>query len=222
MLAAGFIEALVFDLDGTIVDTETPEFESIRAVWSDHGVDYTVAHFEHCIGTANGIGTWLEDLVGLVGYDIDRAGADERRRGVHRDLTAALQPRDGIVALLDEAATLGVGMAVASNSPEWWVRARLEALGLSHHFGALITIDRSSHPKPHPAPFLEACAAIGADPTRSVAFEDSSTGVASARAAGLYTIACPGPLTANHDLSAAHRVVASHAEIRLAELTMVH
>lgn len=212
----------MFDLDGTIVDTETPEFESIRAVWSDHGADYTVADFEHCIGTAVGIEAWLEDLVALVGYDIDRAAADERRRGVHRELIAALQPREGVVALLDEAATLGVSMAVASNSPEWWVRARLEALGLDHHFAALMTIDRSSHPKPHPAPFVEACAAIGSDPARSVAFEDSSTGVASARAAGLFTIACPGPLTANHDLSAAHRVIASHAEIRLAELTLVH
>ncbi len=222
MLAPGPIEALVFDLDGTIVDTETPEFEAIRAVWSDHGVDYTIAHFEHCIGTANGIETWLDDLVGLVGHDIDRAVADQRRRGVHRELTAALKARDGIIALLDEATAFGVGMAVASNSPEWWVRARLEALGLDHHFGALVTIDRASHPKPHPAPFLEACAAIGADPSRSVAFEDSAPGVASARAAGLYTIACPGPLTANHDLSAAHRVVASHAEIRLTELTLVH
>jgi HAD superfamily hydrolase (TIGR01509 family) len=222
VLAPGSIEALVFDLDGTIVDTETPEFESIRAVWSDHGADYTIAQFEHCIGIANGIETWLDDLVDLVGYDIDRTVADERRRGVHRALTAALQPRDGIVALLDEAASLGVGMAVASNSPEWWVRARLEALGLDHHFGALVTLDRSSRPKPHPAPFLEACAAIGADPACSVAFEDSATGVASARAAGLYTIACPGPLTANHDLRAAHRVIASHTEIRLSDLTLVH
>jgi HAD superfamily hydrolase (TIGR01509 family) len=141
-------------------------------------------------------------------------------RTVHRRMTAELEPRDGIVALIEEAALAGVSMAVASNSPRWWVQARVEAVGLAPHFSSIVSLDDSSAPKPDPAPFREACAALVADPARSIAFEDSATGVRSARAAGLYVVACAGPLTRGHDLSDAHRVIGSHAEISLAELAL--
>ena len=109
-------------------------------------------------------------------------------------------------------------MAVASNSPGYWVAERLIALELHTHLPVIISLDVSSHPKPDPAPFAQACAALGADPRRSVAFEDSSVGVRSAVAAGLYTIACPNPLTVGHDLSAAARIIDAHTEITLADL----
>ena len=216
--AARLPEALIFDLDGTIVDTETPEFEAIRAVWTDHGLEYTVAQFERVIGTATGAHHWIDELDHLVDGNVDRSLAVATHRTVHSRMTAELQPRDGIVALIEQAALAGVPMAVASNSPRWWVQARVEAIGLAAHFACIVSIDDSSAPKPDPAPFREACAALGADPRRSVAFEDSSTGVRSARAAGLYVVACAGPLTLGHDLSGAHRVIGSHAEVTLAEL----
>ena len=211
-------EALIFDLDGTIVDTETPEFEAIRAVWTEHGLEYTLAQFERVIGTASGSHDWVEELGRAMDGAVDRDRALATHRHVHARMTAELQPRDGIVALIEEAARAGVPMAVASNSPRWWVRARVDAVGLAPHFTSIVSIDDSSAPKPDPAPFREACAALGVDPARSVAFEDSVTGVRSARAAGLYVVACAGPLTLGHDLSGAHRVIDSHADITLAEL----
>jgi HAD superfamily hydrolase (TIGR01509 family) len=210
--------ALIFDLDGTIVDTETPEYEAIRAAWADHGLDYTVAQFERVIGTAAGAHAWIDELDLAAGRAVDRTAARATHRSVHSELTAALAPRDGILALIDEALVAGVPMAVASNSPRWWVVERVSAIGLSHILSVVISRDDSSSPKPHPAPYREACAALGADPLCSVAFEDSTVGVCSARAAGLYTVACAGPLTLCHDLSAAHRVIMSHTEITLAQL----
>jgi HAD superfamily hydrolase (TIGR01509 family) len=170
------------------------------------------------IGTASGAGAWIDDLEMAVGSPVDRGAARSMHRAVHSRLTGELQPRDGIVALIEEAATAGVPMAIASNSPRWWVMARVEAAGLLDVFASIVSVDDSSAPKPDPAPYREACLALGALPSRSVAFEDSSTGVRSARAAGLYTIACAGPLTLGHDLSAAHRVITSHTEITLTEL----
>lgn len=211
--------ALVFDLDGTIVDTETPEFEAIRAVWAHHGQDYTIERFARCVGTSTGTMGWLDDLVAIAAGPVDAAAAHELRRSVHRQMTDALQPREGVVALIEAAAAAGVPMAVASNSPGYWVAERLIALELSAHLPVMISLDVASRPKPDPAPFREACAALGADPRWSVAFEDSSTGVRSAAAAGLYTIACPNPLTAGHDLSAADRIVDTHAAITLADLS---
>lgn len=211
-------QALVFDLDGTIVDTETPEFEAIRSVWGEHGLTYTVEQFERVIGTATGAGAWIDELETAVGSSVDREAARVMHRAVHSRLTNALRPRDGITRIIDEALSAGVPLGIASNSPRWWVLARVEAAGLVEAFATIVSVDDSSVPKPDPAPYLEACAAMGADPTRSVAFEDSATGVRSARAAGLYTVACAGPLTLGHDLSAAHRVITSHTEINLTEL----
>ena len=212
-------DAIVFDLDGTIVDTEWPEFESIKAVWAHHGLDYRPDQFEKYIGIPNGSGGWLDELVAAAESPVDAVAAEELRRAVRRQLHDGLVPREGIVELIEEAAAAGVAMAVASNSPQWWVRERLLALELDHHLPVMISVDTASRAKPDPAPYTEACAALGADPLRSVAFEDSVTGVTSAVAAGLYTVACANPLTLIHDLSAAHRVIGSHAHITLADLS---
>ena len=68
----------------------------------------------------------------------------------------------------------------------------------------LATIDRVERGKPFPDPFLKACRLLDAAPTSSVAFEDSEAGTQSAASAGMFVIAAPGPMTAGHDLSAAH------------------
>jgi HAD superfamily hydrolase (TIGR01509 family) len=211
--------ALIFDLDGTILDTETPEFAAIRTVWAEHGHEYSAARFTEVVGTTSGTG-WLEELEARAGRAIDRAAARARHHAVHRELTDALQPRPGIEALVAEAIALGIPMAVASNSPRWWVRERVDAVGLTHALGVIVSLDDSSAPKPHPAPYLEACAALGAEPRRSVAFEDSTTGVRSAVSAGLYTVACAGPLTIGHDLSEADLVIGAHTEVTISALAL--
>ena len=118
----------------------------------------------------------------------------------------------------DDASAAGIPLAVASNSDSAWVEYVLEQLGLLSRFVAITTIDHVEQGKPHPEPFLAACARVGARPDRAVAFEDSATGVASAVAAGLFTVACPGPLTAGHDISAADLVVNSLEDVTLAAL----
>ena len=207
----------MFDLDGTIVDTETIEYQSIRDVWAMHGADYTIAHFEHVIGTTIGP-DWIEELLQVLGSPVDERLLMAQRREVKQRLLRAAVARDGIQLLIEQASAVGIPMAIASNSPLDWVEARLAHLALRHHMTALISIDVASLPKPHPEPYLEACAALGAEPGLSIAFEDSATGVTSALAAGLYTVACAGPLTPGHDLSRAHRVIKSHLEISLQEL----
>jgi HAD superfamily hydrolase (TIGR01509 family) len=212
-----FLDAIVFDLDGTIVDTETVEYESIRRVWAEHGANYELKRFEAVVGTTLGP-DWVGDLTELLGFAIDHDGAIERRHVIRLELLAELEPREGIVELVEAAHTAGIPMGVASNSPLWWIEQRLDVAGLRPYMGTIVALDTSSAPKPHPAPFLEACAALGVSPRQAVAFEDSAPGVQSATAAGLYTVACPGPLTRNHDLSAADWVIGSHREIDLAIL----
>lgn len=203
--------ALVFDLDGTIADTESVEYGALRQVFLDQGLDYPLARWAQVVGRSWSP-DWIDELEdALAGRGdagvVDRESLLARHRQVKHELLSRLRPRDGVVELFTQAVTAGVPIGVASNSPEVWVRRRLDELELSGMVGAVVAIDTASSPKPDPAPFLEVCAALGAGPRASIAFEDSTTGVASAVAAGLFTVACANPLTAGHDLSAADLVV---------------
>lgn len=206
--------ALVFDLDGTIVDTELVEYDSVRLVWQDHGHRYPVSRYVDVIGTTDSP-PWIDELEQALGEALDHDHLTRRQHEYKRALLDETQPRPGIVALIEAAADLGIPLAVASNSPLSWIERRLAHVGLRDHFRALLARDVSSAPKPDPAPYLEACRALGAEPARSVAFEDSSPGVHSAVAAGCFTVACPGPLTAGHDLTRAHRAVATHEHVTI-------
>lgn len=210
--------ALVFDFDGTIVDTEIVEYDSMRLVWEDHGHAYPIERFAGVIGTTDSA-PWIEELERALGEPLDRAAVERRQLEYRRALLAEVQPRPGIVALIEEAAAFGIPLGVASNSSLSWIEDRLATVHLSGRFGALLAADVSSAPKPDPAPYLEACRALGADPRQSAAFEDSHAGVCSATSAGCFTIACPGPLTAGHDLSLAHRTIETHASVTLAVLS---
>ena len=210
------VEALVFDLDGTIADTESAEYGAIRRVWADHGIDYPIERWSQVVGQAWSPG-WATELAAEADVDPDVARA--AKHAYHDELLAALVVRPGVAGLIAEAGEVDVPLAIASNSDSGWVEAVLEQLGLLSHFVAVTTIDRVARGKPHPEPFLAACRRLGARPEHSVAFEDSTTGVASAVAAGLYTVACPGPLTEGHDLSAADLVVASLEDVTLTSLT---
>jgi len=214
-------DALVFDLDGTIADTESIEYASVAAVWSARGLAYPVERWADAVGLSWSP-AWAEELRGVLaasGAPVPEAAAlHDEQHAAKAELLGSLEPRPGVVALVEAAAGAGIPMAVASNSPLRWVQARLEQLRLATRFTALLALDVATHPKPHPAPYLEACAALGARPGRSVAFEDSTIGTASAVAAGLCTIACPGPLTDGHDLSLAHLRIGSHDELALVDV----
>jgi HAD superfamily hydrolase (TIGR01509 family) len=208
---------IVFDLDGTIVDTETVEYESIRLVWAEHGHSYAVGRFVQVIGTTDDL-AWESELEAVVGHRLDHGGLTHRRQEHRRALLDRLCPRPGVAALVAEAANAGVPLAVASNSPHRWVEARLEQVGLRGAFDVVVSRDVASRPKPDPAPYVEACALLGAAPSDCIAVEDSATGTVAARAAGCLTVACPGPLTTGHELGAAHVVVESLDGVGLAVL----
>ncbi len=131
------------------------------------------------------------------------------------ELLHLVQPRPGVHDLLAAAAEAGVPVGIASNAPADWVENHLERLELRHHFTHVVTVDRVAKPKPHPEMYLTAVARLGASPERSIAFEDSATGLAAARAAGLYTVAVPGPMSDGHDLTHADRLHRSLADCSL-------
>ncbi|WP_436534107.1 HAD family hydrolase [Actinoplanes sp. HUAS TT8] len=183
------VDAVVFDCDGLLVDTETSWTRAETALFAEHGHGFgleqkrlligrtleaageAMATYFDQPGTGPALAAHLEDLVARE----LAAGADALPGA--RDLVVALRGR--------------VPIAVASNSRRAFVDAALTTAGLSGLFDHIFSADDVDHPKPAPDLYRAACAGLGAAPSRSVAFEDSGTGVASARAAGLYVIGVP-------------------------------
>jgi HAD superfamily hydrolase (TIGR01509 family) len=211
------IDALVFDFDGLILDTEWSAFLSVSEAFAGFGVDLPVDEWREAVGTTHERhwSVWLEEVVGR---PIDRDAVRATRIERHHGLIAEETVRPGVVALLDRAAEARIGVAVASSSPLDWVGPHLERLGLLDRFRAVVTRDDVIATKPAPDVYLAATAALGADPARSVAFEDSAHGCTAAVTAGLRCIAVPNRITQPQDFAVADRVVETLADIDLADL----
>jgi HAD superfamily hydrolase (TIGR01509 family) len=210
----GTTSCLVLDFDGTILDTEQPVYQSWAELWHDHGVELARDRWQEIIGTDAGFDPWVELQLRVGSLDPSLL---ERRRDRRDSLQLAYLPRDGVLLWLDEADEMGVPVAIASSSPEEWVLSHLARLGLADRFALVVGRSDSVPPKPDPTSYREACLRLGARPRASVAVEDSSHGVAAAIAAGLFTVAVPHPLTVGTDLSAADLIVASLADVSLAD-----
>jgi HAD superfamily hydrolase (TIGR01509 family) len=212
------IRAVVFDFDGLILDTETSIFESWRRAFDEHGcAPLTIDEWAVEVGTVRGL-----DIIGLLEARADRpvnvAAMQERRRAHRDELLADERARPGVVAWIDDARTLGFGVAIASSSEHEWVEAHLARLGLRDRFAHLACYSETLPAKPAPDTYLEACARLRVAPGDAIALEDSPHGVDAARAAGLRVVAVPNAVTEHMDLSAADLVITSLAERSLADV----
>ena len=200
--------ALVFDFDGLILDTEWPEYVAWSKVFEDLGLKLAMEDWMHVVGGPDQFDFRLK-VEALLGRQPDWASIDASRIDHHRILMAEQEILPGVRELMIEASAKGWAIGVASSSSRAWVYGNLRRLGLDSWIEALRTRDNVKNLKPSPEPYLLACQDLEADPKLSLAFEDSATGVAAAKAAGMTVIAVPNRITVNHDLSAAHQVLKS-------------
>ena len=211
------IRALFFDLDGTLVDSETPEFESYRSLYARYGLELPLAEWARGIGTVDGYRP-IERLEELLGAPIDRRAAAAVVGDRYRDLAdPAFRP--GVSEVLAEADGLGLVRAVVSSSHREWVEGSLRRAGDGDGWAGIWCGDGEGiPPKPDPALYLLALRQLDVAAEEALVFEDSPNGIAAARAAGIRCVAVSNPVTARLDLSGADRVFDSFAQVRLAEL----
>jgi HAD superfamily hydrolase (TIGR01509 family) len=210
------LAAVIFDFDGVILDSETPEYESHRRVYEQCGVD--LSREEWC----GAIGLWTdghddrryESLCERSARPPAREAYHEERRRIFAELVPA-EPMRGIRELLVSLAAAGIPTAIASTAPARWVVPAAGRIGVRALFRAIVTGEEVARRKPAPDVYLEAARRLGVEPAESVAIEDSAPGIAAARAAGMRAIAIPHWLTALHDLSAADAMVAHAGELTL-------
>ncbi|MEE9414117.1 MAG: HAD-IA family hydrolase [Acidimicrobiales bacterium] len=207
------ISAIIFDFDGTILDTEWSQYESVSREFRRHGVEYDLELFRSYVGRADHP-HWSELLQGLIGerHDIDEIC--ERRMKAHHDLIEATDIRLGVVDLMNLADRNTLPLAVASSSPLEWVDGHLTRRNLRDRFVTVATRDRVANAKPWPDVFLLAAAELEISPSECLVIEDSTNGVTAAKAAGMTCVAVPNPITVGSDFSHADLVLDSLADFR--------
>jgi len=184
------IDAVVLDCDGLLVETESGWTRAETAIFAEHGFGFGPAEKQLLIGgTLAAGGTAMAGHFGEPGTGpaLARRLADLVWTELSAGAPALPGARDLVCMLRDR----GIPFAVASNSPRRFVDAALRSAGLDDLFTVIVTADDVEHAKPAPDLYLRACAELAARPARSVAFEDSRTGVAAARAGGLFVVGVP-------------------------------
>jgi HAD superfamily hydrolase (TIGR01509 family) len=208
------LQALVFDFDGLILDTEWSAFSTAAEVWTEHGVELDLAVWQEIVGTADHV-HWSEMLEADLGRPIDRDRVVPARQAQHHVEIEAMDLLPGVVDLIEASVTAGLALAVASSSPHVWVDGHLERRGLSDHFTVVVCGDDVARTKPDPELYRTALDRLGVAPDEAVALEDSRHGTVSAAAAGIAVVAVPNRVTTGQDFSAARLVVDSVSQITI-------
>lgn len=183
--------AAVFDNDGLFLDTEEAWTRAERRLFAAYGSRFTDEHKRELIGSSHLIAAGkLEAMLGRPGRGL--AMVAELHELVMDEGLGEVAARPGAVELLAALRAAGTPVGLASNSPSAFARRVLASAGVdAGHFDVLLGADDVAHPKPAPDLYLAACERLGAAPGQSVALEDSPTGVAAARAAGMTVIGVP-------------------------------
>lgn len=184
-------DAVVFDNDGLLLDTESVWTRAEEDLFERRGLEFTPADKRELVGTSAEIaGGILERRLGEPGRAAELI--EELNALVVAELEHGVEAMIGARELLERLRQRGTPIGLVSNSPLRFVQRSIEIVGFEGHFDVIVSAHEVAAPKPAPDPYLEACRRLGVEPGPSVvALEDSPTGVAAARAAGLTVIGVP-------------------------------
>ena len=192
-------EAVIFDLDGLLFDTESLYQEAIMAAADDVGQEMTPAIFHSMIGRP-----WLLTRAFLVEHYGSSFPVDEFRAAWNRHFDVIVKTRlalkPGVLELLDALDTLGLPRGIATSSSHKTVQHHLGAHDLGDRFHHIVASGDYAAGKPAPDPYLLAAERLGVEPHLCVALEDSHNGVRSAAAAGMMTSMVPALLEATDEI----------------------
>jgi HAD superfamily hydrolase (TIGR01509 family) len=210
MLPLHRFRAVVFDMDGLLLETELLWQRAEGRLFERHGAEFTFEDKLTVMGTSAAFTG--EFFARRLGQRPDRA-ADlirEVTELMHEELQAQVDARPGAVELVRRLQGR-VPLGLCSNSPRFLVDAALAGAGFADAFDAVVSSDDVAHHKPAPDLYLLVCERLGVEPGETLALEDTASGIASAKAAGMTCIAVPQ--FAETDVSAADRVVESLEEL---------
>ena len=232
------LQALIFDVDGTLADTESVHLEAFNHAFRQEGLDWhwDLPLYTQLLEVSGGKERILHHWR-MVEPDMTEVGAGaltDTINRLHEIKTAyyenavnngAVVLRPGVLALMDDARRHGLQLAIATTTSPVNIAALLRsAIGPDWRTHFLAIGDASNAPikKPHPQVYLKVLADMGLQAAQCVAFEDSANGLKAATAAGLDTVITPNSFTAHHDFTGALRVVPDLSEVNVARLKEWH
>jgi HAD superfamily hydrolase (TIGR01509 family) len=178
--------ALLFDLDGTLAETDSLHLPTWVDVLQPYGMEVDEGFYKESIsGRSNS--KILEDLLPDLSAEEGQKLADAKEASF-RERAGELAPLPGLLDFMQEGKSRGLSLALVTNAPEENVEAILLALELTELFDEVVLSDEVGPVKPDPAPYKAALAKLGVSPEEAIAFEDSTSGIASSVAASIPTV----------------------------------
>ena len=178
--------ALLFDLDGTLAETDSLHLPTWVAVLRPYGIEVDEAFYRESISGRNNLKI-VEELLPDLSAEEGRKLA-EAKEASFRERAVELEPLPGLLEFMEEAKDRGLSLALVTNAPEQNVEAILLALELGEFFDEVVLSDEVGPVKPDPAPYRAALEKLGVAPEEALAFEDSTSGISSSVAAGVPTV----------------------------------
>ena len=201
------IQALIFDLDGTLANTEMLHFKAWREALLQNGVgEFSLENFLSYVGTSNE--KVANDYIQSDGIEKSQKELITQKQTLYMDLIPEVELCTGTREILERFHGK-MSLAVASSSHEKEIRAILETHDLISYFPVILGGDMVQKRKPDPEIYLKAQTLLGKSPAECAAFEDSGPGLNAAKNAGMKAIAVPNEFTKEHDFTRADSVVTS-------------
>jgi len=232
------LQAFVFDVDGTLADTERAHLAAFNQAFAQEGLGWCwdEAQYTELLNISGGkeriLHHWRQVNPDI--KDLSANGVMDTINRLHDIKTAAYESavndgavelRPGVLRLMDDALRQGIRLAIATTTSPVNIAALLRrAIGMDwrEHFVAIGDASTAPLKKPHPQVYLQMIDALQLPPSVCLAFEDSANGLAAATAAGLQTVVTPTDFTRHHDFSAALRQVPDLSQVGVERLRAWH
>jgi HAD superfamily hydrolase (TIGR01509 family) len=212
------IQALFFDFDGVILETEEPGYWGWQKTYAEQGQELKLEQFALVIGTHFLHFDPKKDLEAKVGHALDWERLDRERREFYSHIIAKQPVLPGVIDLIHEARSAGVTVAIVSSSPREWIDHWLNHTRMKDQFDYVMCVDEVPTPKPAPDLYQAALRRFRLSADEAVAIEDSPNGSKAAQAAGLFCLIVPSEITARLKFEVDFPRVDSLAGMTLARL----
>ncbi|WP_418888882.1 HAD-IA family hydrolase [Paenibacillus apiarius] len=210
------IQALVFDFDGLIIDTETPWYYAFQQVYQRYGFELPLSVYAQCIGTTFHDFNPYANLAEQAGVDVEVITRECKT--AHAALMERIELRAGVRDYLKEAKRLNLKVGIASSSEYAWIEPLLKKHDIYHYFDTVQTADVVAKVKPDPELYVKALAALEVEGKQAISFEDSLNGFTAAKAAGLNCVVVPNEVTRHLPFTEHDLMLTSMSDMPLAEV----